>query len=167
MRPQTKRPWSFQRWTMSLSGKNVPRWKLINGFYVPSIFCPWTLHPSQYSHFLGTLWPSLMFQTLIITFGHFVFIRNTYGFLWRKTSSKFKYFTYFIAEMFACKILPYNTQKVGKPNRFLKVWCHEIINPFAPMQLTTVTLFCQIFTVLEYSPISVKFRLPHLAPCTL
>jgi hypothetical protein len=40
MRPQMKRPWSFQPWTMSLSGQNVPRLKLTNGFYVPSIFVP-------------------------------------------------------------------------------------------------------------------------------
>jgi hypothetical protein len=54
MHPQTKRPWSFQPWTLSLSGQYVPRLKLINGFYVPSIFGPWKLHPSQYSPFFGT-----------------------------------------------------------------------------------------------------------------
>ncbi len=46
MHPQTKCPWSFQPWTMSLSDQHVPRSKLIKGFYVPSIFCPWKLPPS-------------------------------------------------------------------------------------------------------------------------
>jgi hypothetical protein len=55
MHPQTKRPWSFQPWTMSLSDQNDPGLKLINGFYIPSIFGPWMLHPSLCSLFLGTL----------------------------------------------------------------------------------------------------------------
>jgi hypothetical protein len=66
MHPQMKRPWSFQPWTMSLSGQYVPRVKLINGFYVPSIFCPWMFHPSQYSPFLGTLWPPLIFKLWLL-----------------------------------------------------------------------------------------------------
>jgi hypothetical protein len=110
MRPQTKRPWSFQPWTMSLSGQYVPRLKLINGFYVTSIFGPCTFHPSQYSPFFGILWQSLIFHSLIIIFGHCVPTQNTYGFLWRGKLSKFKLSTYYLAEMFAYKIVPYYTQ---------------------------------------------------------
>jgi hypothetical protein len=56
MRPQMKRPWSFQPWTMSLSGQYVPRVKLISGFYIPSIFLPLDVASQPiFSLFWGTL----------------------------------------------------------------------------------------------------------------
>ncbi len=66
MRPQTKRPWSFQPWTISIPGQYVLRLKLIIGFYVTSILGPWRLHPTQYFPFLGTLWSSLIFKLWLL-----------------------------------------------------------------------------------------------------
>ncbi len=63
----------------------------------------------------GDLMTILNFQTLIIICGQCVPICNTYAFLLRKKLSKFKLSTYYIAEVFAYKILQYNTQKVCKP----------------------------------------------------
>jgi hypothetical protein len=58
------------------------------------------------------------FQTLIISFSHCVPIRNTYGFLRRKKPSKFKLSTYYLAEMFAYKIVQYILRKFASQNVF-------------------------------------------------
>ncbi len=42
------------------------------------------------------------------------------GFYRVKKMSKLKLFTYYVAEIFACKILPNIIQKVSKPKCFLK-----------------------------------------------
>ncbi len=171
MRLQTKCPWSFQPWTMSLSGQYVPRLKLVNGFYVLSIFCPWTLHPSQYSPFLGTLWPSLIFN-----FDHYFWS------LYPHLSPFATLIDFYRGKYHQNLNFPHIILQKCMPIRFCHIllrkfaakMCskrdsHEIINPFALTWQKTVTHFCRFFTVLEYSLIGVKFLLITALPtlCTV
>jgi hypothetical protein len=66
MHPQTKHPWSFQPWTMSLSGQYVPRVKLINGFHVLSIFFSLNVASQPTFSLYGDFLTILNFQTMII-----------------------------------------------------------------------------------------------------
>jgi hypothetical protein len=115
MRPQMKCPWSFQPWTMSLSGQYVPRLKLN---LHPEYFLSLEVASQPIFSLFGDFMTVLNCRTMIIIFGHFVPIRNTYGFLYREKSSKFKLFTYYIAEMFACKILHITLRKFASQNVF-------------------------------------------------
>jgi hypothetical protein len=51
--PQTKRPWLFQPWNMTLSGQYVPGLKLINAFYAQVFFIPGSRIPANILPFWG------------------------------------------------------------------------------------------------------------------
>ncbi len=53
MHPQTKRPWSFQPWTMSLSGRYVPRLNWTMDFRSQVFFVPECCIPANILPFLG------------------------------------------------------------------------------------------------------------------